>query len=32
MVEKGIRKGICHSTYWYEKANDEDYDQNKESS
>ena len=35
MVEKGIREGICHSTYWYEKANDKymkHYDQNKESS
>ena len=21
MVEKGIRGGICHSIYWYGKAN-----------
>ena len=21
MVEKGIRRGICHSIYWYAKAN-----------
>ena len=21
MVEKGIRGGICHSIYWYAKAN-----------
>ena len=35
MVEKGIRGGICHSTYWYAKANNKymkDYDKNKESS
>ena len=35
MVEKGIRGGICHSIYWYAKANNkykEDYDKNKESS
>ena len=35
MVEKGIRGGICHSTYWYAKANNKymkDYDENKGSS
>ena len=35
MVEKGIRGGICHSTYWYAKANNKymkNYDKNKESS
>ena len=35
MVEKGIRGGICHSIYWYAKANNKymkDYDKNKESS
>ena len=35
MVEKGVRGGICHSTYWYAKANNkymEDCDKNKESS
>ena len=21
MLEKGIRRGICHSIYWYAKAN-----------
>ena len=21
MIEKGIRGGICHSIYWYAKAN-----------
>ena len=21
MVEKGVREGKCHSTYWYAKAN-----------
>ena len=29
MVEKGTRGGICHSLYWYTKANDKykiDYD------
>ena len=33
MVEKGIRGGICHSIYWYAKANNKymkDYDKNKE--
>ena len=35
MVEKGIRRGICHSIYQYAKPNDKymkDYDRNKESS
>ena len=35
MVEKGIRRGIRHSIYWYAKANEkymQDYDKNKESS
>ena len=35
MVEKGIRRGICHSIYRYAKANNKymkDYDTNKESS
>ena len=35
MVEKGIRGGICHSVYWYTKANNKymkDYGKNKESS
>ena len=35
MVEKDIRGGICHSIYWYTKANKKymkDYDKNKESS
>ena len=34
MAEKGIRGGICHSIYRYEKANKymKDYDKNKESS
>ena len=34
MVKKGIRGGICHSTYWYAKANNKhmkDYDKYKES-
>ena len=34
MVEKSIRRGICHSIYQYEKANNKhmnDYDKNKES-
>ena len=32
MVEEGIRWGICHSIYWYAKANSKymkDYDKNK---
>ena len=35
MVEKGIRRGICHAIYRYTKANNKcikDYDKNKESS
>ena len=35
MVEKGIRRGICHANYQYAKANKKymkDYDKNKESS
>ena len=35
MVEKGIRRVICHSIYRYAKANNKymkDYDKNKESS
>ena len=35
MVEKDIRGGMCHSIYWYTKANNKymkDYDKNKESS
>ena len=35
MVEKEIRGGICHSIYWYAKANNKymkDYDENKKSS
>ena len=35
MIEKGIRRGICHSIYQYAKANNKylkDYDKNKESS
>ena len=34
MVKKGIRVGICHSVYRYEKTNNKymkNYDQNKES-
>ena len=34
-AEKCIRGRICHSIYWYEKANNKymkDYDKNKESS
>ena len=34
MVEKGVRRGICHSTHRYAKANNKyikDYDKNKES-
>ena len=33
MVEKGIRGGICHSIYWYSKADNKymkDYHKNKE--
>ena len=33
MVQKGIRDGICHATYWYAKASNKymkDYDKNKE--
>ena len=33
MVEKNIREGICHSVYWYTKANNkymEAYNKNKE--
>ena len=33
MVEKGIRGGICHSIYWYSKADNKymkDYPKNKE--
>ena len=32
MVKKDIRRGICHSIYWYAKANNnymKDYDKNK---
>ena len=35
MVEKGIRRGICHVIYRYTEANNKcikDYDKNKESS
>ena len=35
MVEKGIRRGICHAIYRYTEANNKcikDYDKNKESS
>ena len=35
MVEKGIRRGICHAIHRYAKANNKyrkDYDENKESS
>ena len=34
MVEKSIREGICHSIYWYAKANNnymKNYHKNKES-
>ena len=34
MVEKGIRRRMCHSNYRYAKANNKytkDYDKNKES-
>ena len=33
MAEKRVRGGICHSIYWYAKANNKDmkdYDKNKE--
>ena len=33
MVEKGIKRGMCHSIYQYAKANNKymkDYDKNKE--
>ena len=33
MIEKGIKGVMCHSIYWYAKANKkhmEDYDKNKE--
>ena len=32
-IAKSIKGGICHSTYWYAKTNNEymkDYDKNKE--
>ena len=32
MVVKGVRRGICHSIYWYATANNKymkDYDKNK---
>ena len=35
MVEKDIRREICHAIHWWEKANNQfmkDYDKNKESS
>ena len=35
MVQKGITGGICHSIYWYAKANNKymkDYGKNKEPS
>ena len=35
MLEKGIRRGTCHSIYQHAKANNKymnDYDKNKESS
>ena len=35
MLEKGFRGGICHSIYWYAKANNnyiKDNDKDKESS
>ena len=35
MVEKGIRRGVCHSIYQHAKSNNKymkDYDTNKESS
>ena len=34
IVEKGIRRGICHSIYWYVKANNKymkNYDKSKKS-
>ena len=33
MVEKSIRRELCHATYWYAKANNKymnDHDKNKE--
>ena len=33
MVEKGIKRGICHAIHWYVKYNNKymkDYDKNKE--
>ena len=33
IAEKGIRWGMCHSIYWYAKANNKDindWDRNKE--
>ena len=35
IVEEGVRGGICHSIYWYAKANNKyikNYDKNKEPS
>ena len=35
IVETGVRRGICHSVYWYAKAKNKymkDYDKSKESS
>ena len=33
IVQRGVRRGICHSIYWYAKAKNKymkDYDKNKE--